>query len=268
MAFTVPRDVAATRKIVQDPQGDTRVTFAPESEQTALDFGPIDPEVCVLKVQDVNDEIVGCLMNFGCHPVCIYPYLSTSISADYPAYAARVVEEMEGGICLFTLGLAGDTVPIQRGVKLRQQIGKALGAEVLRRLQFVTTSGDVTLKALKKNITFPTKKAAPPNERPDHDTTADVISTEIQAFRLGDIYILGLPGEILVEVGLEIKKRAQLENLFVVTLSNDAIGYVCHSLAYEQGGYEPGSGTYLARGAGEIMIEQALELIGRIRSDQ
>ena len=83
--------------------------------------------------------------------------------------------------------------------------------------------------------------------------------------RLGDIYILGLPGEVLIEVGLEIKKRAGLENLFIITLSNDAIGYVCHSAAYEEGGYEPGSGTNLAKGAGELMIKHALDLIDQIR---
>jgi len=56
-----------------------------------------------------------------------------------------------------------------------------------------------------------------------------------------------------------------LENLFIVTLSNDAIGYVCHSQAYEEGGYEPGSGTNLAKGAGEIMIKEVLALINQMK---
>ena len=34
---------------------------------------------------------------------------------------------------------------------------------------------------------------------------------------------------------------------------------------YAQGGYESGSGTHLAEGAGEIMIEKALELLNLIR---
>ncbi|GAJ13498.1 unnamed protein product, partial [marine sediment metagenome] len=234
MAFTLPPEVAATKKIKTGPEGCVKVTFAFPDEETELDFGPIDPEVYVLRVEDVNGEIVGSLVNFGCHPVCIYPSLSTSISADYPAYATQVAERMEGGTCLFALGLAGDIVPIRRGVKPRQQIGKALGGEVLRRLQFVTASADVTLGALKKEIKFPTKKAPSPDETADDNKTIDYVTTEIQVLRLGDIYILGLPGEILVEVGLEIKKRAGLENLFIVTLSNDTIGYVCHSQAYEE----------------------------------
>jgi neutral ceramidase len=265
MAFTLPPEVIATQKIKQGPDGSAQVTFDYMHEEAQLEFGPIDAEVCVLRVEDANGGMVGSVVNFGCHPVCIYPYLSTSVSADYPAYATGVVEQVEGGICLFTLGLAGDAVPVVRGVKPREKIGKALGSESLRRLQMVTTTGSVTLKALKKEIEFPTKKAADPNETEADDKTKDHVTTEIQVLRLGDIYILGLPGEILVEVGLEIKKRAGPENLFIVTVSNDIIGYVCHSRAYEEGGYEPGSGTNLAKGAGEIMIKQALDLINQVK---
>ena len=167
---------------------------------------------------------------------------------------------------MFTLGLAGDAVPYDRGVAQCRQIGRAVGGEALRRLQFVTTTDDVTLSGLKKEIVFPAKKSAP--EQPvDNDKDPDPIISEIQVLRIGDIYILGLPGEVLVEVGLEIKKRAGLEKLFIVTLSNDAIGYVCHSEAYDEGGYEPAGATNLAKGAGEIMIEQALKLIDQIKPD-
>jgi hypothetical protein len=265
MAFTLEPEVIATQKIKHGPDGSVRVTFVYTYEGTQLEFGPIDADVCVLRVEDVNGGIVGSLINFGCHPVCIYPYLSTAISADYPAYATGVVEQVEGGICLFSLGLAGNIVPVVRGVKPREKIGKALGGEALRRLQMVTTSGSATLMGLKKEIKFPTKKVPSPNGKADDDKTTNYVTTEIQVLRLGEIYILGLAGEILVEVGLEIKKRAGLKNLFIVTVSNDTIGYVCHSRAYEEGGYEPGSGTNLAKGAGEIMIKEAMDLINQIK---
>lgn len=265
MAFTLPPEVTATKKIESDSEGHVKVTFTFKQDETELEFGPIDPEVGVLKVEDTKGGTVGSLVNFGCHPVCIYPYLSTSISADYPAYTTRIVEQMEGGICIFTLGLAGNAVPVVRGVRPREKIGKALGAEALGKLQMVTKTGAATLKALKREIKFPLKKTPSPEETPNDNKTTDYVTTEIQVLRLGEIYILGLSGEVLVEVGLEIKKRAGLENLFIVTVSNDSIGYVCHSGAYEEGGYEPVSGTSLAKGAGEIMIKEALDLINQIK---
>jgi len=266
MAYTLPAEVRATRKVVVDDDGLTRVTFTFPEGQTQRRFGPVDPAVRVLRVEDANGTMVGSLVNFGCHPVSIYPFLSTAISADYPAWATRVVEQAEGGLCLFTLGLAGNTVPFQRGVAPCRQIGRAVGGEALKELQFLPTSGDITLDAIKKELLLPTKE--PPSEKKASGDWPEYISTELQVLRLGDIYILGLPGEILVEIGLEIQKRAGLENLFIVTICNDAIGYVCHSAAYDEGGYEPGSATKLAKGAGEIMIEQALDLIERIRRGQ
>ncbi len=266
MAFTLPPEVRATRRVKIDPQGEVKTTFELPDEKTRWHFGPIDPEVCVLRLDNADGRLAGAIVNFGCHPVTIYPHLSTAISADYPAFVTRVVEQAEGGLCLFTLGLAGDAVPLDRGVAAREQIGKAIAGEAIRRLQFVTTAGDVTLKAAKRQVVFPVK---PPTsqEATDSGEKPEPIRTEIQVLKLGDIYILGLPGEVLVEVGLPIKRRSGIEKLFIATISNDAIGYVCHSAAYDEGGYEPGSATRLAQGAGEIMIEQALELIGQVKSD-
>jgi len=45
---------------------------------------------------------------------------------------------------------------------------------------------------------------------------------------------------------------------------SDAVGYICHSRAYEEGGYEPEEGTYLAKGAGEVLIELAVSLVHQV----
>jgi len=254
MAFTLPPQVTATHRVVRDSDGRTRVTFTLPEGEPERTFGPVDPDVFVLRVEDTAGRIVGSLVSFGCHPVCVYPFLSTAVSADYPGHAMRTVEQSEGGICLFALGLAGNIVPRQRDVGPAAQIGKALGAEALRRLQFVDTTDDVTLAARRKKLTLTTKDD-PPQE----------IETEIQVLRLGDIYLLGLPGEVLVEVGLEIKEKAGLDKLFVTTITNDSIGYVCPAEAYNEGAYEPTRGTHLAPGAGEHIVEQSLDLLDDVR---
>jgi len=271
MTWRVSPEEAETRKIQTNLDGYTSVSFTRSPKEPPVRFGPVDPELCVLRVEDAEGDIIGSIVNFGSHPVCVYPYLPTTISADYPGDTTCLIEQVEGGICLFTLAPAGNLVPYQRGVKAHQQIGKALGAEALRRLQFVPTIAEVALQALKKEIIFPAKRIPFPNKAKDnHETgpdteTQEYITTEIQVLRLGEIYLLGLPGEILVEIGLEIKRRAGLEKLFIVSLANDTVGYVCPRQAYAQGGYESGAGTHLAEGAGEIMIEKALELLNQIR---
>ena len=63
-----------------------------------------------------------------------------------------------GGICLFTLAPAGNIVPLQLGEKAHRQIGTAIAGEAIRQLQFVRTTDEVTLKALRKIIDLPVKK--------------------------------------------------------------------------------------------------------------
>ena len=259
--FTLPPEAAATRAVRIGDDGLTTVSFALGGETSDLTWGPVDPELRVLRVVDANDRMVGSLVNFACHPVCVYPHLPTAISADYPGDATELAEQVEGGVCLFTLGAAGDIVPYQRGLEGHRRMGRAVGAEAIRRLQFVPATDNVTLAVLRKDIEFPVKQPVSTDPNTDPEKPAEVIRTEMQVLRLGDIYLLGLPGEVLTGIGLEIKKRAGLEHLFVISLANDAIGYVCHSQAYEEKGYEPGQATQLAKGAGEIMVAQALELI-------
>lgn len=266
MAFTLPPEVLATREITRSPDGLTHVTFTYPPEQPQPTFGPIDPDVWVIRVDDCQGGMLACLVTFACHAVSgsACPDWFYSISADYPGETMRVVERAAGGLCLFASGTAGDIVPIKRGREPRYQIGRALAGEVVKRLQFVPMSDEVAIQATKAEVKIPLKPTLPPERIMDADGAQGRVTTEIQVVRVGDVHLLGLPGEVLVEVGLEIKKRASVKRLIVTSLANDAIGYVCHARAYDEGGYEPGPGTNLARGAGEIVVEHALKLIEQV----
>jgi neutral ceramidase len=243
------------------------VTFNFPPEEPALTFGPVDPAAWVLRVENTDGHIIGSMVNFACHAVSGSAFSDWfySISADYPGETMRIVERLESGVCLFTSGTAGDIVPLRRGKKPRYEIGRALAGEAIRRLQFVQTSDDIDIAAMTQEITLPIRQDISPDRIINADKNKTHITTEIQVLRFGDIYILGLPGEILVEIGLEIKKKAGIENLMIAELSNDTIGYVCHSKAYEQGGYEATSGTNLAKDAGEIIINHALDLLNKMK---
>jgi neutral ceramidase len=268
--FTLPLEVTATRKIQRSSDGSVRVTFTFPPEEPALTFGPVDPAAWVLRVENTEGQVIGSMVNYACHAVSGSSFADWfySISADYPGETMRIVEQLGGGVCLFTSGTAGDIVPLRRGKKPRYEIGRALAGEAIRRLQFVQTSGDIDIAAMTQEIALPIRQDLSPDRIINADKNKKSITTEIQVLRLGDIYILGLPGEILVEIGLEIKKKAGIEKLIISELSNDTIGYVCHSRAYEQGGYEVESGTNLEKGAGEIIINHALSLLNKIKVRQ
>ncbi len=95
-AFTLPPEVVATRRIEAAADGEARVMFTLLSNGAPLEFGRVDPRVFVLRMEDTEGGTVGSLVDFGCHPVSIYPHFPTAISADYPAFVTRVVEQAEG----------------------------------------------------------------------------------------------------------------------------------------------------------------------------
>ncbi len=92
---------------------------------------------------------------------------------------------------------------------------------------------------------------------------------EVMVIRLGDVAIVGLPGEIFCETGLTIKARSPALHTLVAELSNDAIGYVPVREAFEQGGYEPTVGSALfAPGSAERLADSAVAQLTSLFSRQ
>lgn len=65
------------------------------------------------------------------------------------------------------------------------------------------------------------------------------ITALIQVLLLGAPAIVALPGEVFVEIGLNIKSRSNVNPMFLVSLANRYIGYICTDEALtQQSGYE------------------------------
>jgi len=263
--FHLPPGIAETRKVQENDAGQVRVTFTYPPDKPQVTFGEVDPDVWVLRVDTAEGDLLASVVNFACHAVSgsTYPDWFYSISADYPGVAMTAVEKVLGGLCMFSSGTAGDIVPLKRGKEARFQIGRALAGEVIKTLQFLPTTDQMTLAAKAARIELPLKENLPPDAILNANNKS--LTAEIQVLRIGDVYVLGLPGEVLVELGLDIKKRAGVEKLLIVSLANDSLGYVCHRQAYDQGGYEAEAGANLAPGAPETMVDRALELIQELK---
>ncbi len=60
----------------------------------------------------------------------------------------------------------------------------------------------------------------------------------LQALRIGDGALVGLPGEVFAEIGLEIRRRSPFAINMPVGLANDTVGYVAPDHQIDWGGYE------------------------------
>jgi len=91
----------------------------------------------------------------------------------------------------------------------------------------------------------------------------DELPAEVQVLTIGGARVVGIPGEVFVEFGLEIQERSPYEKTIVVELANGCLpGYVCTADATREGGYEVGA-SMLSEKAGEVLVETALALLNK-----
>ncbi|MFH1266944.1 MAG: hypothetical protein ABIK89_14550, partial [Planctomycetota bacterium] len=82
---------------------------------------------------------------------------------------------------------------------------------------------------------------------------------EVMVVRLGNVALVGLPGENFCESGLEIKRRSPARHTLVAGLASDAIGYLPTRESFPQGGYETTVGSTLYQeGAAERLVDAAV----------
>ncbi len=91
------------------------------------------------------------------------------------------------------------------------------------------------------------------------------LATQISVARIGEIAIVGLPGEPFVELGLALKANPDFPHTFVAGYCNDLILYIPTREAYAQGGYEVDMAR-VAAGSGEQMVAVALAHLRELRA--
>ncbi|MFC1454176.1 hypothetical protein ACFLQL_03255 [Verrucomicrobiota bacterium] len=86
---------------------------------------------------------------------------------------------------------------------------------------------------------------------------------EIQAFRIGDILLAGLPGEVFVEGQLRIKLGSPRRYTFLAHICNTYAGYIPTREAFEHGGFETrfSNGSKLVTNALDIIVKETLKLL-------
>ena len=88
-----------------------------------------------------------------------------------------------------------------------------------------------------------------------------ILPVEVHAFRLsGDTAIVTMPGELFVELGLDLKERSPFRHTLVIELANAHIAYVPTKEGFRHGDYEAVN-SRLAPGGGEAMVDAAVEML-------
>ncbi len=92
----------------------------------------------------------------------------------------------------------------------------------------------------------------------------ETFSMDITAVAIGNVALLGVPGEPFNGVGIGLKKAAGWDLVLPCCLTNGCEGYFPMQDAYDEGGYEARSSRYKA-GTAERLIEEGTALLNTLR---
>lgn len=89
-------------------------------------------------------------------------------------------------------------------------------------------------------------------------------SMKLSVLSIGDIALIGIPGEPFMEIGRQLKAAPGWALVLPTCITNGYEGYFPVRDAYEEGGYEARSSRFRA-GVAELIIEEGLELLKEVR---
>ena len=92
----------------------------------------------------------------------------------------------------------------------------------------------------------------------------DACVAEIQVIRMGGIEVIGIPGELFVEDGLELKRADPQRHSLIAGNANGYIGYLPLARSFTEGAYETrfGRTSCLVPEAGSIIVDEINRLRG------
>jgi hypothetical protein len=263
--------------------------------------GPIDPDIGILTLRGGEENrLLASLTVFSLHLDTVG---GTEYSADYPYYLEQSLQKKLGSdfVSIFGAGTCGDINHIdvshdrpQKGQEEAERIGTALADAVGAQIDHLEPVKSPMLATRTVKVDAPLQrfteeqfeqatqdlKKLGTQELPFlklveaykivavHRINGDTLPMEVQAFRLGEeLAIVGLPGEIFVELGLAIKKASPFKTTLVIELCNDAPGYVPTQLAFAEGSYETVNSRVHA-GGGELLVEAAVKVLTELRESR
>jgi len=105
---------------------------------------------------------------------------------------------------------------------------------------------------------------------PELETRSETLETEVQAIRIGDIYLAANASELFTSLGLEVRKQWPDKDLLMLSYSNGSIGYLPDAYDIERKSYAAMqspkfTGQFpFTEGSGEAMVNALLAALSAL----
>ena len=225
--------------------------------------GPVDHALPVLFVAAPDGTLRAIFASYACHCTTLGGEFN-KICGDWAGYAQESIEsEHPGAVALIALGCAGDANPDPRSkLELAQQYGQEIAAGVNKVLagSLTTIDGEIICRIKRINLPFDELPSRADWERLAQQTNyigsharlnlarlkrGEQLPTSlpytVQTWTFGkNLAMVFLPGEVVVDYSLRLKKEFDSTRLWINAYANDVPCYIPSERILQEGGYEGG----------------------------
>lgn len=268
--------------------------------------GPTDPDITIISVQDAKRKPLALFANYSLHYVGGSPpaQISADYFGEFARVMPSRLRADESFVAMMSNGTSGDINNIPFGVvrpprepfeQIRLVAAKAADTAWHAWRKIEKHRADVRLGMIQREVTLKYRRPSAEQvaeaktvlavkdpaaveklprlaqnyarnmisaaERPE-----ETLTVKLQAIRIGDLAVCGIPFETFVEIGLDLKKRSPFPQTMVIGLANGRHGYLPTLDQHPLGGYETWLGTNVVQeDTSVILTQQLLEMLAELK---
>ncbi len=234
------------------------------------------PNLTITRIDTARGPLAA-LVNWTAHPTFMDEN-DMMFSGDWPGHMQRTVEAFigHGVTAMYYNGAEGDQAPSARpnsggNWEKAERYGRELGIEVWKRWQTIRPEASPKFAYHQEPISLP-----PRTWHPDFIKTGGAeyglnesniktvieklnpVATHCVSLRLGELAIVGIPGELAAKLGdaikLRVGKSLGVRHVVIGGLADEWISYMLTPEEYRKGGYEASVSFYGER-LGPVIVE-------------
>jgi hypothetical protein len=249
----------------------------PERNRNRRHGGAIhDTDLTVTRIDTTEGRPLAVLVNWTAHPTFMDAQ-DMMFSGDWPGHLQRTIEALigRGVTVMFYNGAEGDQSPVPpdstSNWERAERYGREMGIIAWRSWEKIRPQEVRVFDYRTDTITLPQRQPHPDfmktggkeyglNEPMMKDFLQRLVPTQTHStcLRMGDLVILGVPGEMAADLGLAAKSKvAQITGVSCVTiggLADEWVSYILPAEEYRKGGYEA-SMSFYGETLGNTLVE-------------
>jgi hypothetical protein len=269
--------------------------------------GPTDPDITILSVQDEKRKPLALFANYSLHYVGGAPdgQMSADYFGEFARVMPSRVRGDENFVAMMSNGASGDINNIPFGTtrpprepfeQIRLVAAKAADAAWFAHQKIGRHNATARLGMLQREITLKYRRPSAQDVAEAKAVLAvkdkeaieklprlaqnyagsviaaaerkeEALTVKLQAIRIGDFAVCGIPFETFVEIGLDLKKRSPFPQTMVIGLANGRHGYLPTLEQHKLGGYETWIGTNsVQEDTSVILTNNLLEMLAELKA--